>query len=93
MGLATQSYNDLMEHAYPASKNASDPVNRQMRELFFQFKDFGYDDFTKNNVVISKFKEQNKLEKMDEIAQALEASYNRNSRPVASASANSRSNP
>ena len=57
MGLATQSYNDELEQAYPASKNSSDPINRQMRELFFQFKDFGYDNFAKNNVVISKFKE------------------------------------
>ena len=64
-----------------------------MRELFFQFKDFGYDNFAKNNIVIGKFKEQNKLDKMDEIAQALEASYNRNSRPIAAPASAHRSNP
>ena len=27
-------------------------------------KDFGYDNFEKNNIVINKFKEQNKLDNM-----------------------------
>ena len=39
-------------------------------------KDFGYDDFEKNNIVIGKFKDQGKLDNMMGIQQALEASYN-----------------
>ena len=35
-----------------------------MRETFFLMKDFGYDNFEKNNIVINKFKEQNKLDNM-----------------------------
>ena len=64
MSFEPQSYTDKLEQAFPASRNATDPVNRQMRETFFLMKDFGYDDFEKNNVVISKFKEQNKLDNM-----------------------------
>ena len=39
-------------------------------------KDFGYDDFEKNNIVIGKFKSEGKLDNMMGIQQALEASYN-----------------
>ena len=51
-----------------------------MRETFFLMKDFGYDDFEKNNIVISKFKSEGKLDNMMGIQQALEASYNAGNR-------------
>ena len=50
------TYNDKLERAYPSSKNATDPTNRQARETFFLMKDFGYDNFEKNNGVITNFK-------------------------------------
>lgn len=43
-------------------------------------KDFGYDDFEKNNIVIGKFKSEGKLDNMMGIQQALEASYNAGNR-------------
>ena len=77
-----QSYTDKLEQAFPASRNTTDPTNRQMRETFFLMKDFGYDDFEKNNVVIGKFKSEGKLDNMMGIQQALEASYNAGNRGV-----------
>ena len=47
-----------------------------MRETFFLMKDFGYDNFEKNNSVITNFKNQGKLDNMMAIQQALERSYN-----------------
>lgn len=73
---APQSYTEKLEKAFPASRNATDPTNRQVRETFFLMKDFGYDDFEKNNTVISQFKAQGKLDNMMGIQQALEVSYN-----------------
>ena len=58
------TYAEKLESAFPASRNASDPVNRQMRETFFLMKDFGYDNFEKNNSVITNFKNQGKLDNM-----------------------------
>lgn len=39
-------------------------------------RDFGYDNFEKNNVVITKFKQQGKLDSLAEMAGELEKSYN-----------------
>mgnify|MGYP000995680943 FL=1 len=39
-------------------------------------KEFGYEDFEKNSVVIHQFKEQGKLGNIIEIQQTLERSYN-----------------
>lgn len=47
-----------------------------MRETFFLMKDFGYDDFEKNSVVITKFKNEGKLDNIMLIQQQLEAKYN-----------------
>ena len=81
------TYAEKLESAFPASRNASDPVNRQMRETFFLMKDFGYDNFEKNNAVITNFKNQGKLDNMMGIQQALERSYNSRSNPGPSAAA------
>ena len=56
-----------------------------MRETFFLMKDFGYDNFEKNNSVITNFKNQGKLDNMMGIQQALERSYNSNQGPSAAA--------
>ena len=59
-----KTYNEKLDHAFPVSRNASDPANRQIRETFFLMKDFGYDNFEKNRIVIMKFKDQGKLDDM-----------------------------
>ena len=53
---APTTYNGKLEQAYPASRNEADPANRNVREAFFNMRDFGYDNFEKNQVVITKFK-------------------------------------
>lgn len=47
-----------------------------MRETMFLMRDFGYDNFEKNIVVVTKFKEQGKLEDYAKIQLDLEKSYN-----------------
>ena len=44
-------------------------------------KDFGYDNFEKNSIVITKFKEQGKLDSLMEIQAELERTYNGGGRP------------
>ena len=70
------TYNEKLEQAFPATRNDKDPANRQMRETFFLMKDFGYDNFEKNSTVITKFKNQGKLDSLMEIQAELEQSYN-----------------
>lgn len=41
----------------------------------FSLKDFGYDDFAKNSVVVSKFKAQGKLDDFPAICAAVEKDY------------------
>ena len=84
---APTTYGDKLEQAYPVSKNASDPSNREMREAFFSMKDFGYDNFEKNVVVLTKFKQQGKLgaDHLATIAAELETSYNGGNQNAAAA--------
>lgn len=84
---APTTYNDKLEQAYPVSKNSSDPSNREMREAFFSMKDFGYDNFEKNVVVLTKFKQQGRLgaEHLATIASELETSYNGGNQNAAAA--------
>ena len=72
---AEPTYNEKLENAYPSARN-SDPINRQVREVMFQLKDFGYDDFSKNSVIVSKFKQNGKLDDMMGIYAEVERSYN-----------------
>lgn len=64
---APSTYNEKLEAAYPSARNSSDPTNRQLREVFFLVKDFGYDNFEKNSTIISKYKELGKLDNLAEI--------------------------
>lgn len=82
MSFQEPNYSQKLENNFPTSRNASDPSNRQMRETFFLMKDFGYDNFEKNNVVITKFRDQGNLDNMMGIQQALEQSYAQNAAPA-----------
>ena len=65
-----------METQFPASLNAYNSGNRKIREVFFQMKDFGYDNYDKNYPVIMKFSAQGKIDNLPEIVQELDQVYN-----------------
>jgi len=74
------TYNDKLELAYPSARNSTDPVNRAAREAFFTVKDFGYDDYEKNALIINTMKDQGKLDNIMAIAELLERAYAANGR-------------
>ena len=69
------SYAGKLEQLFPASKNYSDPGNREAREAMLTMRDCGYDDFDKNLPAILDAQAKGKITDLGLIQQNLEKVY------------------